>query len=174
MIYDCRVEQKRTDEYTVWLEPSADSGEILRDIIAEFARRAGTPMFEPHVTLLPGLSGEECMLTEKTAMLAGSGPFTLSFQRAVTGEEYHKCLYLECERSNPLLRLRARGEELFAQPPVYHPHLSLAYGLSDEGLKAAFTAELAGQTFDFAAERVSLWHARGLVEEWRKVEEFSL
>lgn len=168
-----RMQPVLTDEYTVWLEPSVAAGQELQQLILDIAARAGTPVFKPHVTLLPGLRGEEQTLAALTRNLAGAGACPIFFTGAQTGEAYHKCLYLECEPSPALLALRRRGEELSGLSSQFHPHMSLAYGLSGEPLKQELAA-LAGRTFDFTAERISLWHAKGSVEEWREVAGFAL
>src|SRR5205814_8683705 len=40
---------------SLWLAPGARARLRLRRLIAELAREHGSPVFEPHVTLLPGL-----------------------------------------------------------------------------------------------------------------------
>lgn len=161
-----------TNEYSIWLEPSAP-GE-LGALITTYAQRAGTPRFVPHLTLMPGLFDTEQALIERTQQLAGSGALELLLGSATLGEAYHKCLYLECRPSAKLAELRGFAEEIFSVEAPYHPHLSLAYGLSDLTQKHAFLTELEGKEFTLIVERVSLWLARGKVEEWKRVAEWPL
>lgn len=161
----------RTDEYTIWLEP--ENGTEIQKIIDAIAQRAGTPSFLPHVTLLPGLQGTEEILIEKMRELATVEPFHITFTKVATGEAYHKCLFLECESSEELMSLRKKGEEIFEQPPTYYPHLSLGYGI-DQELGEELAIELSTKQFDFKVAGISLWHAKGLVEEWRKVTQYNL
>jgi 2'-5' RNA ligase len=163
----------QTDEYTVWLEPSPQEGEELRACIEDFAKRAGTPVFLPHVTLVPGLHGSEEELIEKMRRLAGSESFSIQFGGTKVGDVYHKCLYLECERGEALMSLRGRAEELFDASTPYHPHLSLAYGVPEGQLRDIFVRESAKHVV-FTARRISLWLARGKVEDWKKIQEFLL
>ena len=161
----------QTDEYTIWLEP--ENGAEIQKVIDAIAHRAGTPSFLPHVTLLPGLQGSEEVLIEKMRELATVQPFHIAFTKVGTGEAYHKCLFLQCEHSEELMSLRKKGEEIFEQPPTYYPHLSLGYGV-DKELREELAVELFKKQFIFKVTRISLWHAKGLVEEWRKVIEYKL
>ena len=161
----------RTDEYTIWLEP--ENGAEIQQEIDAIAQSAGTPSFLPHITLLPGLQEVEEALIEKMPELAASKPFEIVFTKVATGETYHKCLFLECEKSEELMTLRKKGEEIFAQPPTFYPHFSLGYGINKE-LREKLAADLAGRNFAFKVSRVSLWHAQGFVDEWREVAGFTL
>ena len=161
----------RTDEYSIWLESRA--GSDIQQTIDDVAVRAHTPTFLPHVTLLSGLQGEEADLVKRMHLLGNAHPFPVLFSGIATGNVYHKCLYLECEYTEPLMELRIKGEKIFAQPHAYHPHLSLGYGL-DPSFRDEFCRELAGKKFSFLVEEISLWHARGFVDEWRKVFSYRL
>lgn len=161
-----------TNEYSVWLEPSASSE--LGTLIATYAKLAGTPSFLPHVTLISGLSGNEQDLIERTQKLVGRGAMHLSLGKATLGETYHKCFYLECRPSAKLSELREYAEELFSIEGPYHPHLSLAYGLVDLEQTHSFLTEIEGKEFTLVVEHVSLWRAYGNVEEWQRVARWPL
>jgi 2'-5' RNA ligase len=158
-----------TDEYTLWLEPEGEDKIAFQSLISDFATRAGTPRFEPHLTLLSKLAGDEHTLIERLSALEAE-PISIHCRGVKAGEVYHKCLYIECENSEPLRALRQRAEKIFEVPPAeFYPHVSLAYGLDALPLRDAFVAELEKNNFMFTAQAVSLWHARGLPDEWRLV-----
>lgn len=161
-----------TNEYSVWLEPSASCE--LGKLIATYAQRTGTPSFLPHVTLMSGLFGDEQKLIERTQKLAGTGAVQLSLGSAMVGEAYHRCFYLECRPSVKLSELRGYAEKIFSVEAPYHPHFSLAYGLADSEQRRGFLKDIEGKEFSMSVERVSLWRAHGNVEEWHRVREWPL
>ena len=55
---------------SLWLTLDGLARARLRDLIAGLASRLGGPVFEPHVTLLPGLAGPEGELRPRAAELA--------------------------------------------------------------------------------------------------------
>jgi 2'-5' RNA ligase len=156
------------DEYSLWLEATPAEADTLRSLIKDFSRRADTLAFEPHLTLLPGLQGDEGRLVKIYMEFVREAAFVVIPQEVQTGPAYHKCLYLYCELSEPLLRLRKKAEKLFNTAPAFHPHISLAYGL-DLPVCEAYQAELKDKSFKFTAWSISLWHAKGLPNEWRRV-----
>lgn len=156
-----------TNEYTLWLEPGREEQRKLQEIINDFAERAGTPVFKPHLTLLPGLVGDEAELIRHLQTIDARA-LLLSCAGVRAGDAYHKCLYLECAPSEQLTALRTEAQRAFAVAPAdFYPHLSLAYGLEASPLREAFISELKNKNFTFTVRVLSLWHARGLPDEWR-------
>jgi len=156
------------DEYSLWLEPAPADARKLSALIENIAARSGTPVFEPHLTLLPGLHGEEQKLIETCAQFAHEASFSIPIESAQTGSAYHKCLYVSCAPSEQLVALRKKAEQLFKISPPFFPHISLAYGL-DASPREAYKLELAQEKFSFTAQTISLWHAKGLPNEWRRI-----
>ena len=164
-----------TDEYTLWLEPEGAVQNALQSSIASFAERGGTPTFLPHVTLLGGIQGDEETLIEHIRRLAAvASSIPVRATTVDTGDRYHFCFYMLCEHTPELVDMHATALLAFGMPQGegYEPHISLAYGLADDRLRAAFTSEVSPESFDFIATSISLWHARGLPNEWRKVASF--
>ena len=157
-----------TDEHSLWLQPAPAEARELRTLIETFARRTGTPAFEPHLTLLPGLQGDEQGLIQKFAQLAHERSFPIVIESVQTGSAYHKCLFFTCAPSDSLLTLRRKSETIFSPGAPFFPHISLAYGL-DASLCEACRKELERKKVAFSAHIVSLWHAKGLPDEWQCV-----
>lgn len=157
------------NEYTLWLEPGGEERIEFQRLIHDLATRAHTPVFQPHLTLLSRLIGDEVVLIKKLDELSAQ-QLPIHGIHVKTGDRYHKCLYVECSNSRPLTDLHSRAGGMFPNAPAeFHPHISLAYGLDASTLRDTFVSELAKKRFTFTAHRLSLWHAYGLPHEWRCV-----
>lgn len=166
-----------TSEYTLWLEPQGEAAVALTTLIRDLAKRSTTPAFVPHVTLLPGVHGEESALVEKTRQLAEQAQgIPLHFSSIGTGEKYHACVFLKGTDTDALLELHRRAARQFGTPEGgYQPHLSLIYGLESGPLKRELVGELEHLNFSsltYTPTTISLWKAYGTPEEWTKIVEF--
>lgn len=155
------------DEYTIWFEPEGEGHDAYRHVIESLAQEHGTPMFEPHVTLLGGIKKEEKEIIEVLTQFASTmHPFEIAIEQTPMFEPiYHKACYLSCD-SFVLMEYNAALQTLFGVSSNYEPHLSLLYGESPE------EALLPMLPPTIEVHSISLWHAKGTVSEWKKVREF--
>ena len=58
------------DSYYFWLMPNKETYDTFQKIIHDLSHTYDTPTFEPHVTLVTGLSGDENDLVEKIDVFA--------------------------------------------------------------------------------------------------------
>ncbi len=110
--------------------PSGAVYQSLKEVIHNLSKEYGTVNFEPHVTIIGRLTGDETVLIEKTKELAESmGQFKISLEKLQQSDEYFKCIFLECERSRELIDLNQKARELFGrlEDEEFQPHLSLLY-----------------------------------------------
>ena len=55
------------ESHYLWLMPQKETYDEFQKIIQNLSKTYGTCIFEPHVTLVSGLSGKEALLIEKIA-----------------------------------------------------------------------------------------------------------
>jgi 2'-5' RNA ligase superfamily protein len=114
----------------LWLLPEAGAFTVLSAVIAALARAEGGPRFEPHVTLLSGITAEGEDLRERVRALArGQAPAAVVLTRARQRPEFFKALFLEVEGGDLHCAHRRAAAAMGMTPPAeYLPHLSLLYG----------------------------------------------
>ena len=68
-------------QYHLWLTPNGDSRNRLANLINTLSDQNRGPRFEPHITLLGEIEGEESLLSEQVRMLATKlRPFSIDLQ----------------------------------------------------------------------------------------------
>ncbi len=166
-----RQEPGRAKGVSLWLVPEGAVRERLGRLIAELARRHGTPPFEPHVTLLGGL------VLPEGEVLAGAQGLTRSLGRPCVqltvldaSDEYFRGLFVRVEETETLLAAHALAAQTFggeAGPP-FVPHLSLLYGHLTPDAKREALSDLAG-TFGtgFEAGQLQVVRTEGPPADWR-------
>ena len=115
--------------YALWVVPGGTAYHSLKNQISELSKEYNTVDFEPHVTIIGGLAGEENKLVSKMEELASAPPFEISLNKIGDSDEYFKCIFLECERNKELMDLNRKARVIFnhLKDPEFKPHLSLLY-----------------------------------------------
>eukprot|EP00930_Biecheleria_cincta_P069332 TRINITY_DN57081_c0_g1_i1.p1 TRINITY_DN57081_c0_g1~~TRINITY_DN57081_c0_g1_i1.p1 ORF type:complete len:286 (-),score=36.16 TRINITY_DN57081_c0_g1_i1:107-964(-) len=126
--------------YCLWLLPPeplfAELKADIRRVVKEFG---SGPLFDPHVTLIGGITGmSEGQAIEKMQALKGFGEFDLSFSEVTGADKWNQIAVASAGETKELTELHsiarevfkgtARGEPVTWPPPLAKPHLSLAYG----------------------------------------------
>ncbi|MBU1202284.1 MAG: hypothetical protein KJ583_03065 [Nanoarchaeota archaeon] len=163
--------------YSIWLIPSEKSYAKLNDEILELCRKYQTPYFEPHVTLIDSLEGEEADMIKKTSKLVGQmNSNFLRLTKLEHGETEHRCVFILAEIDEQLLNLHALAEKIFdKKEDVFIPHLSLLYGRFLSYTKDRIIREI-GKNYDQKVffDKIILYDTTGKEESWHKVKEFKL
>lgn len=159
---------------SIWLVPEEEEAVPLRRLIKDLAQRLGTPAFEPHVTLLPGLRGaaEEIAQTASQLLAADLEAMTVPLGPVLAGPSPFRCLYLPVAPTFRLIHAHALVRSAFAprDEGPFEPHLSLAYGRMSDEQKRDLTGEIAATT----PPKLRLWaiaivRTEGSVETWQSV-----
>jgi 2'-5' RNA ligase len=151
----------------------------MAQTIGELARQHGAPHFEPHITLLSSISGDESELIARAAGLArGLAPFETQLTEAGYLDEYYRCLFVRVELVPALVRAREMAQQGFYSAraaQAFVPHVSLMYANLPASKKDEILDAI-GRRFDLTAriERLALYCADGTPEEWRRVASFAL
>lgn len=161
--------------FTLWFILPGDARTRYRALIMRLSAQFGTPAFEPHITLLGGLTGDEEALRRRTRELAAAiGPFEARLLEAKWLDEYYRCLFVEVALSRALLDAHEAARKVFDQrlEGGFYPHLSLVYGDLKAPEKEAIVEEIGGY-FDESVriEELALYDTGGgTPPTWRCVE----
>jgi 2'-5' RNA ligase len=166
------------NRYGLWLAPGGETYDNLSALITRLAKSHGAPVFEPHITLLGGITsddeGELLRLTHLLATRVESFEVRLTETRYM--DEYFRCLFLKAEPADGLIKANIEAKLVMAEliePQEFYPHLSLLYGDFFPMVKEAIIADI-GKRMDisFTADKVKLIRASGGPSDWKAVGEF--
>jgi len=166
-------------QYHLWLTPGGESHDCLAQLIDQLSQQYRGPKFEPHITLLGGLEGEESILSEQVIELAKRlTPFVVHLQQPTYEDEYFHCVYFTVKDTPEIRDAHEEAKLIFGKTPVspFHPHVSLLYGLFPEPVKREVIASLPVDfPKTFFANELKLIRAESLhLRDWYLVESISL
>lgn len=172
-------QEPRARGIALWLVPEPAAAQPIARLIATLAKRLGTPSFDPHITLLAGLTrpAEEVVRRTEGVATGIDGPLLLSPRPPEGTDEPFRCLYLPVGPTFNLLALQALARATFGVDPEgpFEPHLSLVYGWLAPSERIALVgeiaAELPGRTrFD----TLDVVKTEGPVSRWSRIARFQL
>ena len=122
--------------FHLWLVPTGEVSNRLAGVISDLSARYRGPTFDPHLTLLGKLEGEEEPLLDRTKQLARAlYPFEVRLKEPGCEPHYFRCLFLPVEPSPTLLEAHRRAKQIFDGTSAFDPHVSLLYGLFPASMK---------------------------------------
>lgn len=158
-------------KYSLWFRPSGEIASSLKRRIRELSEEYNSPAFEPHLTLLGGLKGDEEDLVQKTISLASLlKPFDIVLTKAGYRDRYFQSLFVHVQESEELKNARQKAEQLFGKSGgEYMPHLSLMYGDFTQEQKERILNRM-GREFHmrFTADSLLLIQTQGEPDRWKK------
>lgn len=164
---------------SIWLSPAEEEAGSLRRLIHDLARDLGTPAFEPHVTLLPGLPGspETIVRTAGQLLTADLEAVRVALGSPRAGRPPFRFLYLPMVLTFRLVHAHAVTRQAFApaDETPFEPHLSLVYGHlgDDEGRRLA--SEIAPRVPSEAQlATLEVVRTEGPVAAWQSLARFPL
>jgi 2'-5' RNA ligase len=163
--------------YSLWFMPSGSLYRDLSSLISSLASDHGTPVFEPHVTLLGQLEmRKEDVLAKAKLLAARIRPFTIELRNADFQADYFRCLYLEVARTEDILHPYETACRLFDRTPgKFWPHLSLVYGSFPLKTKEKIINGLSlPEKRAFEVRRLHVFATEGAVSDWIPVKGFDL
>lgn len=162
------------DYHSIWLMPPPEQEQVFTAIVRDLAKQFGSPVFQPHLTLVEDMprSCEELKpVLEQTAK--GMAPFEAAVETVEESGLYYRSFYARFPVTPPLRALKERAVELFGVGSVetFMPHISLAYGVSDSAEKskavAALHRELRGMSVMFNRVCIVSSSQQTPIEEWQ-------
>lgn len=164
--------------YALWLVPGGETYDELSTLITKLAKSHGAPVFEPHLTLLSGItSDDEDELLRLTHLLATRvEPFEVKLAETRHMDEYYRCLFLKAGPTDGLIRANIEAKLIMAElieAQEFYPHLSILYGEFFPMVKEAIIKDI-GSRMDitFEADKVKLIRTTGGPKEWKALGEF--
>jgi hypothetical protein len=162
---------------SLWLMPAEPAARRFRSVIEGMAARLGSPVFDPHVTLLGGITLDEAHAWPLAATLAATlAPVRVRLVRIGWRPAYFRCLYAEVE-SEAIVRAHETARGLFHLPesPPYEPHLSFVYADLADVEQAALAVEVDRHLpVSTVLDTLRLMRTTGAVEEWQAAGSFRL
>ncbi|MEJ5021835.1 haloacid dehalogenase [Ochrobactrum vermis] len=132
--------------HSVWLRPARDDLRFLESIVTELAGRFASPVFEPHVTLVPDMkrSADE-LLPLVLSLAVGRKPLDVQIEDVTGTEAYFRSFYAALQKTPALMALKQDSLGISGEKDIstFLPHVSLAYGVADEASREAEMARLA-------------------------------
>lgn len=160
--------------YTLWLSLCAEDEAWARHLIDNFASELGTERFDPHVTILGGLSSPNANREAEIAALAQAYPaFEVPIAEIAFLPEIFRAFFLKLAAHPTLDALNRQAEGFGSIYPNsgYMPHVSLIYGEltadAKEDLRARLQEEVRGRSLRF--DRLSyVYSGKGIeIADWR-------
>jgi len=169
---------KQGHGYSIWLGAKNRHNDAFSELINKFSRIFKSPIFEPHVTLLGDIKGNEKEILEKTKQLAEElHPYEIRTYEADHEPEYFRALFVHVKETPEVLRANKIAQKIFNTHKEYIPHLSLAYCTAPEKTKDEFTNEIKESlrgNGHFTARKLSLYETNGNVSDWKLIKTFRL
>jgi 2'-5' RNA ligase len=163
---------------TLWLMPDKETYLKIGQLIAELSSVHNTPSFEPHVTLISGITDDLETALKKTKKLAKeNSPLNASLIGVEYLEYFYRCLFFKTDDSDEIYRLRDEAESLFEHSTVnpFIPHISFLYGSLPVFKKEAIIAELGERILGgFSLQSLRLVRTELGPENWELLGEFEL
>lgn len=163
--------------YALWLVPGGDTYDKLESLIKRLAKSHKAPVFEPHLTLLGGITfdDEEGLLRLTHLLASRVEPFEIRLAETRYMDEYYRCLFLKAEPTDGLIRANIEAKLVMAElieAQEFYPHLSLLYGEFFPMVKEAIIKDI-GNRMDiaFEADKVKLVRVSGGPGEWKALGE---
>jgi 2'-5' RNA ligase len=164
--------------YSLWLMPEGQEQKEFTDIITRLSERFGTPTFEPHVTLLGGLHGEERAIVSRISDIVRTmRPVLIRTSTLHSQEDYFRQLFVQVEKTRPLMETRARVKVLTGgrRERPYSPHVSFMYGNVRYQDRETLLMEMGGEIVsEFETKTLHVVDTAGTPDCWRRVAAFPL
>ncbi len=159
--------------------PEGEPYEKLSSLIEAIAKKHHAPLFEPHITLLGGLTPPiEEIIGKTTALASAVEPFRIELDGIGYLDDYYRCLFAKVKGTEGIIRADKTAREIFGreEDPSFMPHLSLIYGNFRASRKKKLVSSIVEEVtgIQFNVESLHLYSTGGGPSDWRRVEQFSL
>lgn len=166
-----------SEKYSLWLMPTGQVFEKLSNLVKRLAGKYESSVFEPHVTLIGGISSSKTEMILKTEKLSKAiSPYTITLEEVSYSEHYFKALFVRVKNTSAVQETFVKAEQLFPVEGPYMPHLSLTYGNFPPDIKQQMVIEVGDKfTDEFLVDTLYLYRTdNDKVEDWYRVKEFKL
>ena len=119
------------NRWSIWLCPDPSEESSIQSVVDECCSRFNSPSFSSHITLFGRVDANpETTFSFLSDYVRGIGSIFLNMLSVKTGYPPWKTLYLQVEKTEPLVSLQKGIDQYLNVYRHYEfdPHLSLAYG----------------------------------------------
>lgn len=164
--------------YSIWLEFDTQNASLIKQIIENLSSKYNSPLFDPHLTLLPGIKDDEKDLILKFShFVTNLNSFSLEIENIEHSDEFYKCVFLKVKSSYELMNLFSKSIEYFRndEEKVFYPHISLIYSYLSINERMKILDEIRVYQFNkYDVKKISLVRTAGKPSEWKHVITFNL
>lgn len=161
--------------HSIWLMPAEDDLQFFQEIVDDLSVRFGTEAFCPHLTLMEDMPRPRDDLAEVLSQhFAGQKTFEATINRVDGLPLFFRSLFAGFEAAGPLLDLKKLAVKAFERGDVesFMPHISLAYGVSEEqkiSPIAELHASLTGRVIRFTEVVITASAQSIPIKDWQIV-----
>ena len=119
------------NQWSIWLCPDPSEQSSIQQLVNECCYRFKSSPFASHITLFGRVNADpETTFSFLSDCVSGLGLISLNMLGVKTGPQPWKTLYLQVDKTEPLVRLQKEIDQYLNVYRHYEfdPHLSLAYG----------------------------------------------
>jgi 2'-5' RNA ligase len=164
--------------YYLWLTPAGDAHNRFAEVIRKLSQTYHTKLFDPHITLVGGITGSEAELIAKTEKLSRRlTRITIKPQEVKYLNEFYRSLFLLVTPAEALINANKLAKQLFGLPldEEFMPHLSLFYGELSVKEKEKIKGKLNSKLLTpFHVDNIVLFCTSNEPNEWYPVQSFPL
>lgn len=164
--------------YSIWLEFDMQNASFIRQIIENLCSKFNSPLFDPHLTLLPGIKDDENDLVLKFSQFVKDLiSFSLEIENIEHSDEFYKCVFLKVKSSPELMNLFSKSREFFKTEgeKVFRPYISLIYAYLSINERMKILNELQLYQFNkYDVKKISLVKTISKPSDWKHVITFNL
>ena len=129
---------------SIWLQPTGDQLEILREIIADLAARHGTAPFAPHLTVCSARNLDPVKAELAAAYVGRCGLLPLTARNA--GVSYStktpfRAVIIDLENTAELDSFREALRRISGAPELQPPHISVSYTIAEYGERVGWWSD---------------------------------
>ncbi len=166
-----------TTRYAFWYEPTGEVYSYLKSLIIQLSAKYNSPIFEPHITLLPGGTDldKESVINKLRVAISESNPFETKLTTYDYLDDFFKCIFLRVDKSSSVMNFCSSIQTAFNSQPTtdFTPHLSVLYGQIANEEKEKIISRL-GMEYQksFIIEKVDIieYKMGEPPETWKKIE----
>ena len=154
--------------------PPKKEAKFLKSIINDMSNIFGGPIFDPHLTILSGFTGDEKLLLNKAEYFSRIiKPFHILFNEISTTNHFFFSLFISIIKSPELELAKILAEKVFDfQMPNYKPHLSIAYGDYSKDKKIDMINKINAIPEGFYVDKIYLAYNDEINLKWKIIDSF--
>jgi hypothetical protein len=120
--------------YSISLVADGETQQKLFEVVATLGKEFEGPGFDPHITVVPDITGNYDDLNQKVSLALRTihYPLKITFKGPIMGKEFYRCVYMLGDIAPEMTELYRVVREPYKMALDFYPHLSLFYGEIDQ------------------------------------------